>query len=102
MIRRFCSAVLTVAVFLLAESSPLAQSQLGSGSLSGVVTDSTGGVVPDADVTVTNTGTGEVRPAHCSRRVEKAAVSRNNRPLSVHGAIAVRYLRLATQRPFTA
>jgi hypothetical protein len=63
MIRRFSSAVLTVTVVLLAESSSFAQSQLGSGSLSGVVTDSTGGVVPDADVTVTNNGTGEVRKA---------------------------------------
>src|SRR5713101_3833834 len=61
MVRRRWSAVLIVAMLVYGAPSALAQSQLGSGSLSGVVTDSTGGVVPEADVTVTNNGTGEVR-----------------------------------------
>src|SRR6266571_1613934 len=61
MARRLWSAVLAVAVLVLVGTPAVAQSQLGSGSLSGVVTDSSGGVVPDADVTVTNEGTGEVR-----------------------------------------
>src|SRR5262245_58422001 len=37
------------------------QSQLGTGSISGVVEDSTGGVIPGANVTITNTETGLVR-----------------------------------------
>src|SRR5437870_5812027 len=61
MTRRVCSGALAVAVLMWFEIAPRAQSQLGSGSLSGVVTDSSGGVVADADLTVTNNRTGEVR-----------------------------------------
>jgi hypothetical protein len=61
MVRTLRATVLTVVMIGCLRVSTLAQSQLGSGSLSGVVTDSTGGVVPDADVTVLNAGTGEVR-----------------------------------------
>src|SRR5438046_2747717 len=39
----------------------LAQSQLGTGAISGTVQDSTAGVVTGADVTITNTETGLVR-----------------------------------------
>jgi len=50
-----------VAAILAFGAAVHAQSQLGSGSLSGVVTDTSGGVVSDATVTVTNADTGEVR-----------------------------------------
>ena len=59
--RSLCRAFLAVTMFALGGSVASAQSQLGSGSLSGVVTDNSGAVVPDASVTVTNEGTGEVR-----------------------------------------
>src|SRR5262245_13604277 len=56
------ASLLTIAlVLVVACGNAVAQSQLGSGSLAGVVTDSSAGVVPAAAVTVTNTGTGEVR-----------------------------------------
>src|SRR5262245_24694106 len=42
-------------------SAALAQSQLGTGSISGTVSDSTGAVISGATVTITNTGTGLVR-----------------------------------------
>ncbi len=60
--RSWPTILLTIALVLLGSGvNGIAQSQLGSGSLSGVVTDSSGGVVPTAEVTVTNSGTGEVR-----------------------------------------
>jgi hypothetical protein len=61
MVRRLWSTVLAAAMLALVGDSAHAQSQLGSGSLSGIVTDSTGGVVPDVEITVTSDGTGEVR-----------------------------------------
>src|SRR5262245_1939663 len=58
---RLCRAFLTLAILALGAATGRAQSQLGSGSLSGVVADTSGGVGPDAGVAVTNNGTGEVR-----------------------------------------
>ena len=42
-------------------SSVLAFGQLPTGTIAGVVTDPTGRVIPNATVTVTNTGTGATR-----------------------------------------
>src|SRR5215468_5936288 len=53
---------LACVVCLSAIASPaLAQSQLGSGSISGTVSDSNGAVISGATVTITNAGTGLVR-----------------------------------------
>ena len=41
--------------------TPMAQAQADLGSCSGVVTDATGAVIPNADVTLTNVATGAVR-----------------------------------------
>src|SRR5437870_4646664 len=49
------------AVVSFALTSALAQSQLGTGAISGVVQDSSSGVVTGADVTITNAQTGLVR-----------------------------------------
>lgn len=45
---------------LLAAGSLVAQSSTGTATMTGIVTDSTGAVVPGAKVTVVNTGTGHV------------------------------------------
>src|SRR5215470_11477713 len=59
---RYVITTLTLAVCLLVVvSAALAQSQLGAGSISGTVSDSSGAVIPGATVTITNTGTGLVR-----------------------------------------
>jgi hypothetical protein len=46
---------------ILAASFPAAYAQQASGRISGVVTDATGGSVPQVVITVTNVGTGEAR-----------------------------------------
>ncbi len=62
-----CSAVkhitllLSMVALLLGPSSSLVVGQTLYGSLVGTVTDSSGGVIPNADVTATDTGTGQVR-----------------------------------------
>src|SRR5262250_1253948 len=59
---RYVITTLTCAVCLLVVvSAALAQSQLGAGSISGTISDSSGAVIPGATVTITNTGTGLVR-----------------------------------------
>ena len=41
-----------------------ARAQIQTGTVVGVVQDSAGGVVPNADVTLTHVATGEVRETH--------------------------------------
>src|SRR5947207_5308533 len=54
----------SAAIFLMAFALlfpitvPVAMAQATTGSLRGVVTDATGAIIPDADVTATNTATG--------------------------------------------
>ncbi|MBK5257285.1 MAG: TonB-dependent receptor [Vicinamibacteria bacterium] len=55
MFRKF----LVAAVALLVSTSAFAQSQASNGLVEGVVKDSSGGVLPGVNVTVTNTSTGE-------------------------------------------
>lgn len=50
-----------IIVFIFCSTFLFGQSQLGTGSISGVVEDSTGGVIPGANVTITNSETGLVR-----------------------------------------
>jgi Carboxypeptidase regulatory-like domain len=53
--------MLTMAVLLLALSGLPARAQQSNGAILGVVRDASGGAVPNARVTITNTDTGEVR-----------------------------------------
>lgn len=45
---------------------PAVQAQLPTGDIVGTVTDASGGALPGATVTATNTGTGEVRTVQTS------------------------------------
>src|SRR5690242_6685470 len=53
--------VLAFAALTLGLATVFAQSQLGTGAISGVVEDSTGGIVTGAQLTITNVETGLVR-----------------------------------------
>src|SRR6187455_581437 len=53
--------LLAVAAALLVSTSAFAQSQAVNGLVEGVVKDSSGGVLPGVNVTVTNTTTGETK-----------------------------------------
>ena len=59
-IRTSLMAFALLALFL---GSIAAHAQILYGSLTGTVTDKTGAVIPNATVTITNQGTGEVRTA---------------------------------------
>src|SRR5215469_3840203 len=63
---RLLHAALTLALigagfFIVVSSTPIAYAQADLGSCSGIVTDSTGAVIPNAEVTLTNVATGAVR-----------------------------------------
>src|ERR1700678_337996 len=56
---RFIQFVILLASIILLTSPLLAQSTTATGSVQGTLTDSTGAVVPNASITITNKGTGE-------------------------------------------
>jgi hypothetical protein len=65
---RFVSKVLMLALMALATSHvALAQSNAVDGAVNGYVTDSTGGAIPDAAVTLTNQGTNIVTTLHSGK-----------------------------------
>ena len=57
----FTLSLLFLAGYIASVGTPVARAQADLGSCSGVVTDSTGAVIPDAEVTLTNVATGAVR-----------------------------------------
>jgi hypothetical protein len=61
MIRSVGTLLLAAVLLILTSTSALAQAGSGTSSLSGIVADSAGGVVPGATVVVTNTATGVKR-----------------------------------------
>ncbi|HEY7183617.1 MAG TPA: carboxypeptidase-like regulatory domain-containing protein [Blastocatellia bacterium] len=64
-------------------SAALAQSQLGTGSINGTVSDSTGAVISGATVTITNGGAGLVRALTTGDSGQFIA------PLSISAAIPI-------------
>src|SRR6202522_4552754 len=56
---RFIQFVILLASIILLTSPLLAQSTTATGSVQGTLTESTGAVVPNASITITNKGTGE-------------------------------------------
>ena len=62
-------SILLLAVFfsLSIVSAPNLAAQAGAGSISGVVTDSTGAIIPDAHVVITNEGTQATYPETTDR-----------------------------------
>lgn len=57
--KRFCNALLLLILSFCADSSSRAQTSLGQ--IAGTVTDTSGGVVPGANLTITNVGTQAVK-----------------------------------------
>src|SRR4029077_2535633 len=58
---RWAGSVLTIALFLAAAPAVFGQAASGTGTISGLVTDATGSVVPGADVVVRNVDTNVAR-----------------------------------------
>jgi hypothetical protein len=82
---RFQSAVLALSLLAMAGyfvnfTAPVAHAQADLGSITGIVTDATGAVVPNAQVIVTNPATGLVRNAVTNGRGEFAITQLNPAP----------------------
>jgi hypothetical protein len=58
-IQRFATFIVTLSLWAL--TAPIAYSQTATGRLVGVVTDSTGAVIPNAEITITDEKTGQER-----------------------------------------
>ena len=58
---RWVGLIFTILMFLAAASTAFGQAASGTGTISGLVTDATGAVVPEADVIVRNMGTNVAR-----------------------------------------
>jgi hypothetical protein len=55
-------------IVLISLAMCVARAQISTGTIIGVVTDSSGGIVPDAEVTLTHVATGQVRQTHTDDR----------------------------------
>src|SRR5580698_995979 len=65
-LRRAMFSIALLCAFFFLLTSPFAWGQVDEGSITGVVTDSTGAVVPDAQVTLVNTDQGITLQTHSS------------------------------------
>ena len=65
-LRRLCVIVVTAALIHIAAVN--VQGQVTGGTISGTVTDSTGKVVPNVHISITNTATGRRPRSHDQRR----------------------------------
>ena len=66
--RKWCVSIVSSVVFLIFLNCGVAWGQTSSGSISGTVKDSTGGAIPAAPVSVTNTVTGVVQKTQTTVR----------------------------------
>ena len=73
--------VLSVSMALCLIGAASAWAQIGTGSVTGIVTDSSGAVVPDAEVTITNVDT----------NVSRTTTSTNAGDYAVTGLLPARY-----------
>ena len=61
--------------FLSCVGTPMAQAQADLGSISGVITDVTGALIPNAEIKLTNVATGAVRATVTNQRANTPYLS---------------------------